>query len=591
MTQKLVTEIPEKTQQHVEGRETSPDSAQSFQGGLHAIAQLQRTLGNQRVAQLIQAKRLTPEGKIIGLQRKLTVGAADDQYEQEADRVALQVINTPDAVVTASTGRAPSLAEAQNQTLQTKPLAASITPIVQRQRGKENEEDQDREQDEEEAEPIQAKPAGSMADSFDAGANVEMQLSQSKGRGSPLPEPVRAFMEPRFGVDFSHVHVHTGSDALQMNQAVGAQAFTHGSDIYFGEGRSPTNLELTAHELTHVVQQTGGAPLQTKKLNEVPSANRDPSIQRTSTACAGDSGIVIMPRERVVSARADVAGFCSALQRQPNGPATVDVHDLPFADKDQEQIRKSARDSLPVWADTFANLWYTANNGALGAIAEPEDPDFKSDAGHLAIAAFGTSLAGNLLWAAVCLVPPARVGFIAAMSFGGAAIGSGAFGVMAGQPTSSQPSFKIPVASALARARDSIAGVAKNQVKDVADNCAVENVTDIEEQKKKLWAKVFNTTYNQAEPIVSAATANLTGAATSFVAQWQIHKKSPEVAKEAWRRTDERIKRDGYPWSVRLQVLWEPAGPGGPADVYKLKVFNEENLKYAVESFKPTFKF
>ena len=76
-----------------------------------------------------------------------------------------------------------------------------------------------------------------------------------------MPDPVRAYMEPRFGVDFSQVRVHTGSDALQMNQAVGAQAFTHGSDIYFGAGHSPTNLELTAHELTHVVQQTGGAAL------------------------------------------------------------------------------------------------------------------------------------------------------------------------------------------------------------------------------------------------------------------------------------------------------------------------------------------
>jgi len=69
---------------------------------------------------------------------------------------------------------------------------------------------------------------------------------------------VRTYMEPRFGVDFSHVRVHTGSDAIHMNRNVGAQAFTHGSDIYFGEGRSPTNLELTAHELTHVVQQEGG---------------------------------------------------------------------------------------------------------------------------------------------------------------------------------------------------------------------------------------------------------------------------------------------------------------------------------------------
>jgi hypothetical protein len=122
--------------------------------------------------------------------------------------------------------------------------------------------------EEEETEPIQAKSPGALADSFEAGADVETQVSQSKGHGSPLPAAVRTYMEPRFGIDFSQVRVHTGSDALQMNQAVGAQAFTHGSDVYFGEGHNPANLELTAHELTHVVQQTGEVPLQTKKQKQ-----------------------------------------------------------------------------------------------------------------------------------------------------------------------------------------------------------------------------------------------------------------------------------------------------------------------------------
>ena len=87
MTQQLVTETPEKTQQLVESRHTNPAFAQSFQGGLHPVAQLQRTLGNRNVAKLIQAKRLTPEGKINGFPRKLTVGAADDQYQQEAEPI------------------------------------------------------------------------------------------------------------------------------------------------------------------------------------------------------------------------------------------------------------------------------------------------------------------------------------------------------------------------------------------------------------------------------------------------------------------------------------------------------------------------
>ena len=83
--------------------------------------------------------------------------------------------------------------------------------------------------------------------------------------------------------------VHTGSDALQLNQLVGAQAFTHGSNIYFGAGHSPTNLNLTAHELIAVVQQTGAVPLQTKKREEAGAPpDPEPSIQRICDSCPAD---------------------------------------------------------------------------------------------------------------------------------------------------------------------------------------------------------------------------------------------------------------------------------------------------------------
>jgi hypothetical protein len=87
--------------------------------------------------------------------------------------------------------------------------------------------------------------------------DLDTQLNSSKNSGSPLPTEVRSFMEPRFGADFSQVRVHTGSDAIQMNQDLSAQAFTHGQDVFFGAGKSPANDALTAHELTHVVQQQG----------------------------------------------------------------------------------------------------------------------------------------------------------------------------------------------------------------------------------------------------------------------------------------------------------------------------------------------
>lgn len=379
MSQPVLTESPTKTKQRIAGSETQPPSARLFHGGLNPILQLQRTLGNHQVAQLIKAKRLTPDGKIIGLQPKLTVGAADDQYEQEADRVARQVVSMPDSVAMASQQASPVEGEtSQTKVLQSKPLplAAAITPFAQRQikppEEIEEEKDKDRDRDEslqakffnkstalplqrqttttekesealqakpliqrdvlsedddkiqtkshdaslspflqrqtqnneelnEEATPIQAKRLiqscnnplqrqsvteeeeqtkssiqtksdASLSGSFEAGEAVESRLSQSKGSGSQLPDTVRTYMEPRFGVDFSHVRVHTGSNATQMNRDVGAQAFTHGSDIYYGAGSSPTNLELTAHELTHVVQQTGGLPLQSKRGDEAKSS-------------------------------------------------------------------------------------------------------------------------------------------------------------------------------------------------------------------------------------------------------------------------------------------------------------------------------
>ena len=77
------------------------------------------------------------------------------------------------------------------------------------------------------------------------------------GSGQPLARAVRDFMEPRFGTDFSDVRVHTDDAAAHASAALGAEAFTYGSDVYYGAGKAPATDELTAHELSHVVQQRG----------------------------------------------------------------------------------------------------------------------------------------------------------------------------------------------------------------------------------------------------------------------------------------------------------------------------------------------
>ncbi len=205
------------------------------------VLMLQRQYGNQAVQRLLASR---------SVQAKLTVGPAGDKYEKEADHVADQVMKMP-AATQAEQGQ-PSVqrqGEEDVPVVQTRPLANSITPLVQRQA------------EEEDAPAVQTKRQDPRA-AFEAGSAIEDQLQAQKGSGSPLPGETRSFMEERFGADFSGVRVHTGSQASQLNRQLSAQAFTHGQDIYLNDGKydpgSSEGQRLLAHELTHTIQQTGG---------------------------------------------------------------------------------------------------------------------------------------------------------------------------------------------------------------------------------------------------------------------------------------------------------------------------------------------
>lgn len=82
-----------------------------------------------------------------------------------------------------------------------------------------------------------------------------------RSAGQPLDAPTRAFFEPRFGYDFSHVRVHTDSRAAESALKVNALAYTVGQDIVLGPGVNPSSTpearKTLAHELTHVIQQEG----------------------------------------------------------------------------------------------------------------------------------------------------------------------------------------------------------------------------------------------------------------------------------------------------------------------------------------------
>ena len=88
--------------------------------------------------------------------------------------------------------------------------------------------------------------------------------------GRPLDAGTRAFMEPRFGHDFSAVRVHTDDIAARSAQAIGANAYTAGTHVAFGAGlfapSAQAGQRMLAHELAHVVQQADAAnrlPVQT----------------------------------------------------------------------------------------------------------------------------------------------------------------------------------------------------------------------------------------------------------------------------------------------------------------------------------------
>ncbi len=164
------------------------------------------------------------------IQRKLAVGEVSDPLEHEADRVADQVMRMPE------------------HRLQRKCSCEGTCPECSKK---------------DEIEPQQGTvrtkhigPSGPV--STEAPSSVQEAL---RSPGRPLDPATRAYMEPRFGHDFSRVRIHTDPAARQSARDVNAHAYTAGHSIVFGSGQyrpgSAPGNRLIAHELTHVMQQEG----------------------------------------------------------------------------------------------------------------------------------------------------------------------------------------------------------------------------------------------------------------------------------------------------------------------------------------------
>ena len=236
---------------------------------------------SETVSQDLDSEDSQEELEKKSIQTKLTVGKPGDKYEVQADATAASIMAMSDETLQRQMSD-------ETEQSQGKDLTPNPSPLLER--------------GEEQELGIQTKVKG---ENTKVAPSLESRLESSKGGGSSLPSNVSGFMEARFGADFSDVRVHTDSRAIQMNQELGAQAFTHGNDIYYSAGKSPGNDELTAHELTHTIQQRGGKQLKPKSINK--KHNKDNKIQ--------PSAVGVIQRKEVSPSQA--ASTTSLTQVQP----------------------------------------------------------------------------------------------------------------------------------------------------------------------------------------------------------------------------------------------------------------------------------
>ena len=100
---------------------------------------------------------------------------------------------------------------------------------------------------------MQAKYRQHFLDNQIPTAEAEADRIAASVSGARTPEEVKSQLGEKMGADFSNVTFHTDSAALKQADAMGARAYTSGSDVYFGSGGFDPGV--AAHELVHTVQQ------------------------------------------------------------------------------------------------------------------------------------------------------------------------------------------------------------------------------------------------------------------------------------------------------------------------------------------------
>lgn len=265
----------------------------------------QPQIGNRAMSRILSPVRIQP---------KLVVAPVGDPLEHEADRVADAILHAP--LPSASPKQEPKFianhsvqrkcADCEQEQLQRKEagaprkfLAEAIFPkwflkappssLLRKCAACESVE-QERQ--------VNLAAAGGSGRDFEISSALEANIASLQSGGQPLQNDVRELLEPRLGADLGNVRVHTDRQAAETASALNARAFTVGHNIAFAPGQfapqTSSGRWLIAHEVTHVLQQTGRTPI----------GNSTPAERASTSSHAASAGA--HARNRVSPAPASV---------------------------------------------------------------------------------------------------------------------------------------------------------------------------------------------------------------------------------------------------------------------------------------------
>lgn len=257
------------------------DVAESHAPYHDGVQQLQRTLGNRALLEVLQAQ---------AHRARLDVSQGHDADEKAADAAAAQVMRGPAPESGAAGARCGcGTALAVPGTCDKCRVAARV---------------------------LQCRSSGNAAGDVSAAPPLVHRVLDRPGQA--LDASTRTFFEPRFGADLGHVRVHTDTHAARSADAVGALAYTVGHQLVFGDGQyapaTQHGRELIAHELAHVLQQGAGRRrLRRRPRTDLLHVSISPAEAQALSDADLDSSMLLL-REQIASTSRDSPDLAGAQQ-------------------------------------------------------------------------------------------------------------------------------------------------------------------------------------------------------------------------------------------------------------------------------------